>query len=113
MIGREELSVIMSKFLASKNRRDGNVTEFDTGIGLGKLIYVKHKNQEYRSIIIDMFGSADIYRHNSDFILFKLDDKVLAIGTYTYYDTSLSIDETEDMVTIVYNELRLAQEDVA
>lgn len=107
MIRYEELESIVGGFVSSSDNTDGKVLEFDTGIGTGKLVYVKHGNRQYRRTLHDLFRIPRVYsRWTSDFVIFYLNDKPLAAGTYTLDSgTSVQVEETTDLTNVIMAEL--------
>lgn len=107
MIRYEKLELIVGGFVSSSDMSDGKVLEFDTGVGMGKLIYVKHGNRQYRRTLHDLFGIPRVYsRWTSDFVIFYLEGKPLAAGTYTQdQGTSVQVEETTDLTNVIMEEL--------
>lgn len=107
MIEYEKLESIVGRFISSSDNTDGRVLEFDTGIGTGKLIYVKHGNKQYRRTLHDLFRIPRVYsRWSSDFVIFYLEGKPIAAGTYTLdRGTSVQVEEMIDLTNTIMTEL--------
>lgn len=88
----------------------GEVSEQEITIGTitGTLLYVKHGDNRYQDVISKMFDIDDAYKEwNSDFVLFQVDEKILAIGTYTLGSAAVEEDEVAEFTKVLINELML------
>lgn len=107
MIEYEELCKVVDYFARNEGKQKS--VQFDTGIGSGELRYIRWKSKKYQKLLSDMFGVDDAYkRWKSDFIIFYLDGKPLAAGTYTRYEISYQEDELIELTKVIENELLLA-----
>lgn len=104
MISYEEILTTLSHFARKEGKKSS--IQFSTGIGVGMLRYVKRGNAEFRDLLTAMFRCSDIYnKRDTDFIIFYLDDKPLAAGTYTRYEISYQEDELVELTKVIENEL--------
>lgn len=72
----------------------------------GTLVYVRNGDENYRDALSKMFGVADAYKEwESDFVLFRTDDKILAVGTYTLGSAAEEENEVEEFTKILITEV--------
>lgn len=104
-IGHEELYMslkdlyfLISSFWFGAEGIDGAVKEFNIGLGVCKMIYVKNGNEKYRKILSDMFKTPDAYDEwdSDDFVLFSLNGDFITAGTYSQLGLTMQIDDFED-----------------
>lgn len=80
--------------------------EITIGTITGTLLYVKHGDRKYQDVISKMFDVDDAYKEwDSDFVMFRVDDKILAIGTYTLDSAATEEDEVAEFTKVLINEL--------
>ena len=72
----------------------------------GTLVYVRNGDENYRDTLSKMFGVADAYKEwESDFVLFRTDDKILAVGTYTLGSAAEEENEVAEFTKILITEV--------
>ena len=72
----------------------------------GTLVYVRNGDENYRDALSKMFGVADAYKEwESDFVLFRTDDTILAVGTYTLGSAAEEENEVAEFTKILITEV--------
>lgn len=72
----------------------------------GTLLYVKNGDENYREVISNMFGVDNAYeRWESDFVLLRVNNRILAIGTYTLKSAAEEENEVKEFTKVLINEI--------
>lgn len=72
----------------------------------GTLVYVRNGDETYREALSKMFGVADAYKKwKSDFVLFRTDARILAVGTYTLRSAAAEENEVAEFTKILITEI--------
>ena len=89
---------------ASDGKIESQTINLDTGAGT--LIYVRNGDKEYQDIISKMFGVGNAYEEwDSDFVLFKADDRILVAGTYTLGSAAEEENEVAEFTKVLITEV--------
>lgn len=74
--------------------------------GTGTLIYVRNGDKEYQNIISKMFGVDNAYEEwKSDFVLFRSNGRILAVGTYTLGSAAEEENEVKEFTNVLITEV--------
>lgn len=72
----------------------------------GTLVYVRNGDENYREVLSKMFGVANAYeKWDSDFVLFRVNDKILAVGTYTLRSAAEEENEVKEFTNVLITEV--------
>ena len=72
----------------------------------GTLVYARNGNTEYQDIISKTFGVDNAYEEwESDFVLFKADDRMLVAGTYTLGSAAEEENEVAEFTKVLITEV--------
>lgn len=72
----------------------------------GTLIYVRNGDENYREVLSKMFGVANAYeKWDSDFVLFRVNDRILAAGTYTLRSAAEEENEVKEFTNVLITEV--------
>lgn len=89
---------------ASEGKIESQTIKPDTGAGT--LVYVRNGDKEYQGIISKMFGVGNAYEEwKSDFVLFRANGSILAIGTYTLGSAAEEENEVKEFTNVLINEV--------
>lgn len=89
---------------ASEGKIESQTINLDTGAGT--LVYVRNGNKEYQDIISKMFGVTNAYEEwKSDFVLFRANGSILAIGTYTLGSAAEEENEVAEFTKVLITEV--------
>lgn len=89
---------------ASEGKIESQTINLDRGAGT--LVYVRNGDKEYQDIISKMFSVANAYEEwKSDFVLFRANGSVLAIGTYTPGSAAEEENEVAEFTKVLITEV--------
>lgn len=89
---------------ASDGKIESQTINLDTGAGT--LIYVRNGDKEYQDIISKMFGVGNAYEEwKSDFVLFRTNGRILAVGTYTPGSAAEEENEVKEFTNVLITEV--------
>lgn len=72
----------------------------------GTLVYVRNGDENYREVLSKLFGVANAYeKWDSDFILFRVNDRILAAGTYTLRSAAEEENEVKEFTNVLVTEI--------
>lgn len=72
----------------------------------GTLVYVRNGDENYREVVSKMFGVANAYKEwESDFVLFRVNDSILAVGTYTLGSAAEEEHEVKEFTNVLITEV--------
>lgn len=72
----------------------------------GTLIYVRNGDENYREVLSKMFGVANAYeKWDSDFVLFRVNGRILAAGTYTLRSAAEEENEVKEFTDVLITEV--------
>lgn len=72
----------------------------------GTLVYARNGNTEYQDIISKMFGVDNAYeKWKSDFVLFRINDRILAVSTYTLGSAAEEENEVKEFTNVLITEV--------
>lgn len=72
----------------------------------GTLVYVRNGDENYREVLSKMFGVANAYeKWDSDFMLFRVNDRILAAGTYTLRSAAEEENEVKEFTNVLITEV--------
>ena len=72
----------------------------------GTLVYVRHGDENYREVLSKMFSVANAYKEwESDFVLFRVNDSILAVGTYTLGSAAEEEHEIKEFTNVLITEV--------
>lgn len=72
----------------------------------GTLVYVRNGNENYREVLSKMFGVVNAYeKWDSDFVLFRVNDRILAAGTYTLGSAAEEENEVAEFTKVLITEV--------
>lgn len=71
----------------------------------GTLVYVQNGDENYREVLSKMFGVVNAYEEwDSDFVLFRADDRILVAGTYTLGSAAEEENEVAEFTKVLITE---------
>lgn len=72
----------------------------------GTLVYVRNGDENYREVVSKMFGVVNAYKEwESDFVLFRVNDNILAVGTYTLGSAAEEEHEVKEFTNVLITEV--------
>lgn len=72
----------------------------------GTLVYVRNGDENYREVLSKMFGVANAYKEwKSDFVLFRTNGRILAVGTYTQGSAAEEENEIAEFTKVLITEI--------
>lgn len=72
----------------------------------GTLVYVRNGAENYQEVLSKMFGVINAYEEwDSDFVLFRVNDRILAAGTYTLGSAAEEENEVKEFTNVLITEV--------
>lgn len=72
----------------------------------GILVYVRNGDENYREALSKMFGVDNAYEEwESDFVLFRANGRILAVGTYTLGSAAEEEHEVKEFTNVLITEV--------
>jgi len=72
----------------------------------GTLVYARNGDENYREVLSKIFGVVNAYeKWDSDFVLFRVNDRILAAGTYTLRSAAEEENEIAEFTKVLITEI--------